>query len=73
MTQSNRASGIEAVTSTAAGFLLALITTAVVFPHYGLHVSHGQNFQITGIFTAVSVVRGYIVRRVFNHMGGGHG
>jgi hypothetical protein len=36
-----------------------------VFPHYGLSVPLGETLAIGGIFTGLSLVRGYTLRRVF--------
>lgn len=66
MTQTRKQSLFETVTSTAIGYLVALATQIVVFPLYGLPVEMHQNAQIALIFTAVSLVRGYFVRRMFN-------
>jgi N-acyl-L-homoserine lactone synthetase len=51
--QSKIDSFMETVTNTTIGFVVSLITW-------------GQNLGITAIFTVVSVVRGYILRRAFN-------
>lgn len=59
---------IETVASTAIGFGVSFIVTATVMPAYGHHVVFADNLQITGIFTAVSIARGWAVRRLFNHL-----
>lgn len=56
---------LETVSSTAIGFLVSMAVTAVVPPLYGYQVNVETNFQITLIFTVLSVVRGYCVRRMF--------
>src|SRR3954469_20288051 len=63
--QSRVMSLVEAVTNVVVGFLLALFTQFAVFPLFGLVVSTADNLLISGIFTAVSIVRGYTLRRVF--------
>ena len=68
MTQSRRQSAIEAVTNVAVGFGVACGTQAVVFPWFGLEASLGANLGIGAIFTVVSLVRSYLVRRAFNAM-----
>jgi len=37
-----------------------------VFPMFGLQASLGDNLAIGAIFTVVSLVRSYALRRVFN-------
>jgi hypothetical protein len=66
MKQSKKQSLIEVVTSTLIGMLVSIITQMIVFPIYGMEVNLFQNFQITVIFTVVSIIRSYFVRRVFN-------
>jgi len=70
MTQSRRHSALEAVASTAIGYLVALATQLAVFPLLGIPVRLGQNILIGGIFTVVSLARGYCVRRMFNRWHG---
>lgn len=66
MSQTKRQSLKETVISTFIGLAVSLIAQIVVFPLYNLEVSFNQNIQITIIFTIVSIVRGYFVRRYFN-------
>jgi len=56
----------ESLANVIIGFVVAFITQLIVFPMYGLPVSLGQNVGITCIFTVVSVLRSYLVRRLFN-------
>lgn len=70
--QSKRNSFIEAVASTAIGFATSVVVTAIVLPAYNMPINLWVNFQITAIFTAVSVVRSYYVRRFFNYLHGVH-
>ena len=71
--QSRFASILETMTSTAIGFIVALLTTALVLPALGFPISDSQNVEITAIFTAISMLRSYVVRRAFNalHARGG--
>lgn len=65
MTQSRRMSLIEAVTNVALGHALAVVTQIVVFPWFSLNPSLGENLALGGIFTAISLIRGYALRRLF--------
>ena len=69
MTQSRAHSALESVANVAVGYGVAIATQAAVFPLFGLHASAGQHLAIGAIFTAVSLVRTYALRRVFNRMG----
>lgn len=66
MAQTKKQSLIETAISTFIGLVVSLATQMVIFPLYGLEVKFNQNVQITIIFTVVSIVRGYLVRRYFN-------
>ena len=65
MAQSKRGSLIEAVTNTVVGYVLAVATQFAVFPIYGLKVGVAQNLGLGLAFTAVSLIRSYLLRRVF--------
>lgn len=64
--QTKKMSLIETLTNTGVGFLISLLTTQVVLPHYECSVTFSATFEITMIFTLVSIVRGYAIRRFFN-------
>ena len=66
MSQRRLHSAVEAVANVAIGFGVALATQIVVFPWFGLAVPMADQFGIALIFTAVSIVRSYAVRRLFN-------
>jgi hypothetical protein len=63
--QSRMMSFVEAITNVVVGFLLALLTQWAIFPLLGLTVSIGDNVLIGGVFTAVSIVRTFALRRLF--------
>jgi hypothetical protein len=63
--QSRAMSLVEAITNVIIGFLLALLTQIVLFPLLGLHMTIGDNVLIGAVFTAVSVLRSYGLRRAF--------
>ena len=65
MAQSKRGSLIEAVTNTVVGYVLAVATQFAVFPIYGLKVGVAQNLGLGLAFIAVSLIRSYLLRRVF--------
>lgn len=67
--QSRMMSFLEAVTNVVVGFLLAVLTQMLVFPAFGIAVAFYEHLSIAGIFTLVSLARGYLLRRVFNRYG----
>jgi putative effector of murein hydrolase len=68
VTQSRRLSLVEAITNVAVGYVLAVITQIVVFPWFGIHPSLGENLAIGSIFTGISLVRSYALRRLFERL-----
>lgn len=66
MSQARRHSLVEAITNTVVGLLVTLGAQLVVYPLYGATFTFGENVQITAIFTGLSVVRSYTLRRLFN-------
>ena len=66
--QSRYMSAVEAVVSTAIGYIVAVATQFVVFPVFGLRVGVIENLGIGLAFTVVSVVRSYLVRRLFERL-----
>lgn len=65
--QSKTESFIEANTSTFIGFFLSWITMQfIVAPIWGYEMKGTDSFVITIVFTFMSIVRGYFVRRFFN-------
>ncbi len=64
--QSRTMSLVEALPNVFVGYGVAFATQVMVFPLFGLHASLDQNLAIGLIFTIVSLVRSYILRRVFN-------
>lgn len=65
MRQSRRMSFVEALANVAIGYGVAVATQIVVFPHFGLEATMSENLTIGAIFTVVSIVRSYSLRRVF--------
>ena len=66
--QTKRGSVMEVLLNIAIGYGISYTANAMILPMYGFTISHAQNLQIGVIFTAISVVRGYYVRRLFNYL-----
>lgn len=63
--QSRRRSLIEAFTNVVVGYALAVVTQIIVFPWFGLQPSLGDNLALGLVFTSISLIRGYALRRLF--------
>lgn len=64
--QTKKQSLFESLTNTLVGFVISYGSTFVIFPLMGFNSSASKNIIITLFFTAVSVIRGYVIRRLFN-------
>lgn len=64
--QSRLMSMVEAIVNVLVGFWVAVLTQMLVFPLFDLHASFSQNISMGLIFTVVSLVRSYLLRRAFN-------
>lgn len=67
MSQSKRGSLIEALINTAIGFVVNFCANLIILPMFGFtSLTAKANFLIGILYTIISVVRGYAVRRWFN-------
>ena len=64
--QSSWMSLVEAITNIAIGYVIAVLTQVLVFPLFGLSASLGDNLGIGAVFTIVSWLRSFALRRAFN-------
>ena len=56
---------VETVIGVAIGFLVSVTAWPAVAWLHGIEYTFSSNLSITGIFTILSVARGYVVRRFF--------
>ena len=68
MGQSRRMSAVEVVVSTAIGYIVAVATQFAVVPIFGLRVGVIENLGIGLAFMAMSVIRSYLMRRLFERL-----
>lgn len=64
--QSFKGSWTETFVNTGIGYSINFCAQCVVFPLFGMHVTYASQFGIGAIFTVISIVRGYCLRRGFN-------
>ena len=64
--QTKKMSLIETLSSVAIGYVISLALQMIIFPIFGINVSLTDNLIIGLFFTAISIIRGYLVRRLFN-------
>ena len=68
MKQSRWMSFAEAVVNVVVGYGVAVVTQMLVFPLFGMRASVSDNLVIGVIFTMVSLVRSFTLRRVFESL-----
>jgi len=66
MTQTRLGSLIEAIINVIIGFGINFTANMMIFPLFGFHITPGANLALGLIYTVISVVRSYAVRRWFN-------
>lgn len=68
VTQSRWMSLVESVANVLVGYTVAVVTQALVFPLFGMQATLSQNLMIGLIFTGVSLVRSFLLRRLFENL-----
>ena len=66
MNQTRIGSLIESVVNVCIGFGINFTANMLIFPLFGFHITAGANFTLGLIYTLISVVRSYCIRRFFN-------
>ena len=64
--QSKKESFIETLTSVFVGWLIGVILNMLVLPLFDYNITVIDSLWVSLIFTVVSVIRGYVIRRFFN-------
>jgi hypothetical protein len=64
--QTKRDSMLEATVNILIGYGVAIAAQKVIFPIFDMHVSTADDCKIAGLFTIVSLIRSYVLRRAFN-------
>ena len=66
MAQTKLESAVEVVVNVLIGYVVATASQILIFPLFGIFLPLSDNLLIGAYFTAISIVRGYVVRRIFN-------
>lgn len=67
--QSKLQSAYETAAQTICGFIVAVLAgQLVIYPLFNIHPGWVGNVAITGAFTVSSVIKQYVVRRVFDRL-----
>lgn len=66
MSQTKKGSIAEAWANIAVGFSINYFANLLIFPLFGMHISPLSNLWMGCIYTVISLVRSYVLRRWFN-------
>ena len=64
--QSKLFSFIESLTNVFIGFFISIIANLLIFPLFGFYPTLSQATNIGIIYTLISILRSYLLRRLFN-------
>ena len=64
--QTKKWSMIESLTSVGIGWFIGVILNMLVLPLFDYNITVIDSLWVSLIFTVVSVIRGYVIRRFFN-------
>jgi predicted Na+-dependent transporter len=64
--QTKKHSMLESITNTSIGLLTTLIFSPIIYSMIGMEYTYSQLGMATVLFTILSIIRGYIIRRWFN-------
>ena len=64
--QNKKLSIIESVSNTLIGLLTSFLIQITIYPYLNIPVTIKENIIITIVFFIASIIRGYLVRRLFN-------
>jgi len=57
---------LESIVNVLIGYGVAVASQALIFPLFGIHIPLSDNLLLGLFFTIVSIVRSYVLRRIFN-------
>lgn len=66
MSQTHIGSALESLANILVGFSINWVANLLILPLFGFQVTGEQAFNMGLIFTAISLVRSYALRRFFN-------
>jgi hypothetical protein len=72
ITQTRLGSVVETVANTVVGYLVNFVANLLILPLFGFNVSLAQNAVLGLLYTGISIIRGYLLRRAFNQIKGLH-
>ena len=68
MSQTKQMSFIEACINTFIGYCINIIAQLILFPIFNIHIAIHEHLLMGCVFTLISIVRSYYIRRLFNYL-----
>ena len=68
MSQSRMGSLAESLVNVLVGYGVAVVSQIAIFPLFGVHIPLADNLLIGLFFTVISIVRSYVLRRMFERI-----
>ncbi|MDN3699166.1 hypothetical protein QWY97_17725 [Vibrio cortegadensis] len=65
--QTRKHSLLESVVNVFIGYWVALLSQLLIFPYFDVNLPITDNLLIGAFFTIVSIIRSYLIRRLFNN------
>jgi len=59
---------VEAVANVIVGYGVAVVTQILIFPVFGLQTTLAQNLKMGALFTGISIIRSFALRRLFERI-----
>lgn len=59
---------IESCTNIIVGYTINMIANFIIFPIWGWSITLKQNIEIGIVYTVISLIRSYCLRRVFTNL-----
>ena len=68
MSQTVKGSFIESWANVAVGFAINYTANLLILPLFGFHIGLLANFEMGLLYTVISVLRSFFIRRLFNRI-----
>ena len=66
MSQSRKKSLEESIVNVVTGLVIGILTNMIMLPLLGMHPSHGDSIILTLVFSVLSLIRSYCIRRYYS-------
>ena len=67
MSQTRLESLVEVIINVAIGWVTRIVVQLLLFPLFNINLPLSDQFWISTVFTVISIVRSYVIRRWFNY------